>query len=730
MALSGERVAQLLLREISGSATADETAALLVSGADERTHGAELLLLQILDHTADHEDGAFLSGCEEAIDRLDAHTDPVDPPISGLLALICLNVRLLERRLGTNTQESLRETDEQCQTLFRQTRVGAAIKHVYRPAEADSMPAEIWRDLDFESIDYHRAGTTSFIATTTTLRALDLSGARAKLALKCVLFPWNKLGTIARATESYAVTYGAARTTDVVVHPIASTERWILMPFQRGRTLHDLLVEFEAERPTVGRRIAKARETGLALLRALDELAAHEPITGTEAERQHLDLSPNNVIVVPGNDELRFIDLGRNHLYSRQVGIAEHDDSVYVAPEVKNRGPAPSSDLYSMGIILIRVLVGQPPRDGRVPDPIWEFSPALGRLLDDLIEANPRHRLLLVDQPDNHEFSLGPVREFFELTCDLAATEPEADAKSQNRWLARMLPASREVKAQYNQWLLTRRARADRFRTSSYLLFYSLVATVCWWFIATRTALFSIGDLVGDMSLNELVSFAPKEMAGEDAVAAGIIAFTQGLLGAKFYQTILARLTVRSVPGPVARVTEFLIRLMAVIPLPTTVIAVMWLPQLWAWVSAVCALFVAAAHWLITVQANRISAAGVESGLSTVPPLGRVFARGYEQWWWTMLLYALMVGVIALGLQNGWLQDTYAYVLGLAIVSIGIHYISKLVTAGHAIRGGLTRAFSTAERIAILKLRGEATQVPWPPRALRDQVTAEAPASI
>ncbi|MGR6919429.1 protein kinase domain-containing protein [[Actinomadura] parvosata] len=719
MAPSAERLARLLLKEISASATPEETARLLASGAEERTQGTELVLLQILDRIADHDasrgEGAFADDCQAAVSRLQALPDETDPPVTGLLALICLNATLLQRRFETLTHASVRRVDEFCAALFRQARLGEAIKHLYRPASGEgSREAGIWSELDFGALSYHKAGTTSFI-TVATPRTLGLTGTHAKLALKCVLFPWNKLGTIAKATEDYARTYGADRTTDVVVQPIASSSRWILMPFQRGRTLHEDLIDFEASAPAMGERLAKAREVGLGLLRALDDLAANEPITSTMPHRQHLDLSPNNIILAPGDSGIRFIDLGRNHLYSRQVGIAEHDDSVYVSPEVKNRGVAPSSDVYSLGVILIRILSGHPPRDGLVPDAIWEFSPALGRVLDDFVEENPRNRLLLVDGSDDpQQLDLRPVQDFFTLACDMAAQEPEADLRWRNRWFARMLPASREVKAQYRQWLLMRRSRADRYRTSSYLLFYSLVATGCWWFIATRTALFSVGDLIGDLSLNQAVSFAPKDMSGKDVMAATITAFTQGLLGAKFYQTILARLTVRKVPGPLARVTEVLIRVMAIIPLPATLLAVMWQPWLWAWVGAVSAMLVTLTHWLITVHANRISAAGSAAGLSTVPSMERVFARGYEQWWWTMLLYAVILAGIAFGLQVGWLRDTYAYVLGLTIVSIGIHYISKLVTAGHAIRGGLARVFSAAERIAILKARGEAAGVPWP----------------
>ena len=80
-----------------------------------------------------------------------------------------------------------------------------------------------------------------------------------------------------------------------------------------------------------------------------------------------------------------------------------------------------------------------------------------------------------------------------------------------------------------------------------------------------------------------------------------------------------------------------------------------------------------------------------------------------------MLLYAVVLTVIALGLQLHWMRDTAAYVFGLTVISIGIHYLSKFVSAGHAVRGGLGRAFCTGERALLLQRRGLSLEK-WPPR--------------
>jgi hypothetical protein len=80
-----------------------------------------------------------------------------------------------------------------------------------------------------------------------------------------------------------------------------------------------------------------------------------------------------------------------------------------------------------------------------------------------------------------------------------------------------------------------------------------------------------------------------------------------------------------------------------------------------------------------------------------------------------MLLYAVVLAVIALGLQLHCMRDTAAYLFGLTVISIGIHYLSKFVAAGAAVRGGLGRALCAGERMLLLQSRGTILD-DWPTR--------------
>jgi serine/threonine protein kinase len=727
-------VGQLILDEIGNKNVAAATQRLMGSSAEERTDAAELILLNILDHISENghtDDGLqFRVDCDAAIDRLSGVADAFTPSIVGILGLICVNVRLLEARFmepGTASERDKfqRETQEYCEKKFQELPIADAVHALYSPArsagqarqaspsssperERQKRQAEqgAWDDIDFGTIEYHKSGTTSFILKCGSVKPVDESGARRTYALKCVLFPWNKLTAIAAATDRYADYYGRSRTPDIVVQPWASTTRWVLMPFQEGTTLYDHLDDFEKGKLSVRDRIDKALSIGSLIIQTLTALAQGGEITEDHKERQHQDLSPGNIIIV-SEDQARLIDLGPNHLYTRQIGITEHDDAAYVAPEIKNRGWSAIADVYSLGIILIRIICGYAPRDGRVPDEVWNTSPQLARLIEDLVEANPERRLLLTRYSPGAPYSYGPLRELFDYTAQVVSGDPDISAATRIRWASRLLPSSREPTAQLKRWLLSRRRHAGDAPRESYLLFFTLVATVCWWFIFARTALFSWADVV---------TFQQEPPPHGAELAADIICFNQGIIGAKFYSAILANLTVWEIPGPLAKVTEVFIRSMALVALPITAVSLFWKPWLWSWAIAGGAIAVVLANWLMLVLAQRIYGAGARNRLSIAPPDATLNARGFEQWWWTMLLYAFVLAVIALGLQLHWMKDTSAYVFGLTVISIGIHYLSKFVAAGAAVRGGLARAFSTGERMQILCERDKKPLSEWPPR--------------
>jgi serine/threonine protein kinase len=685
-------------------------------------------LLNLINRVPSGKDSFFVA-CKDAAAQMSIaeEADPVEtvPRASSFLRLIAINCGLLERRLNAPSDEEQLDLDAYIRDSFPV--VGHAIKAIYDPSLAIDMPgfsreqdqdenseaekratlAEeraklTWAELDPQTFTFWRAGTTSIILK---CERIGVAAATYKetLVLKCVLFPWNLIPAIAKSTQGYADAYKDVG--PIVVRAMASTSRWVLMPFQEGPTLAEFMARSDEPKKGTGRRIALAREVALQLAAGLEALADDEVLAKVHEERQHLDLSPSNVIIDEGASKeeqwaVRFIDLGQNHLYTRQIGIAEHDDAVYVAPEVKNRGHSSTSDFFSLAVILIEALTGIKPRDGRVPDAVYEMSPLLGRLLDDMLDDESGKRLLLVPHVGDLKFC--DITLHLSETFDLVSHEPVASESAFKQWYARWAPGSHEFWSLGGKLigLIKEDGRKQLRKQLGYLTFMSSVAVAAWAYIFVRCAFFSFSGLL---------TGKPVTPPHGELLYASVIAFSQGMTASKYYQTILARLNLRGVAYPLAPLTEVGMRIMTVVALPTTIVAVAWRNDLWAWMCAFGALLVALTNLLTYCTAVTLSRRGARV-FSTVPRTGRLVPGGYEQWWWTMLMYALVIALIAFGLQTGWMRDAPAYVIGLLVINFAIHYASKCVIAGPSVRGGLARAFTTGERLAALKKHEDAPQ--------------------
>lgn len=582
------------------------------------------------------------------------------------------------------------------------------------PANADKK----WQEIDFESLRFHRWGTTSMILSCS--RRKEERDAIDQLALKCVLFPWALTPAISVSTRKYSETYHSLG--HVVVAPITSSARWILMEFEQSDTLGEYMTKEITPASTPGERVETARAISKSLLASLGNLARRAKDVGDAGESsdrvvelrpqdnqppsfmQHLDLSPSNVFVTSSSNNgltMKFLDLGPNHLYTRQIGIADHDDAVYVAPEVKNRGRDATSDVYSVAVILIEILAGSPPRDGRVPDLVYEISPLLGGLLEDCLEAKHPQRLLLMPEAVHGYDHLG---NYVDAVFTLALEEPGLSGSRFARGWSRISPASREPSSLLRKFLETRElGRTPEYSQARYLAVFSILSATCWWFIWLRCSVVSFEGMVVGQGMSQI--------SGE-AMAASVIGFSQGAAASKYYQMILARLTTRDASGPYARVVEVLIRTTPFVALPTTVLAVAWKPGIWPWTCAAGAAMVATVNFGTFRLGNAYLERGRSVRLTTIPERGYRIGVGYGQWWVAMTLYAIVICIIAAGLQIGWLKDEPAYVIGLLLINFVIHYVTKCAIGGPAVRGGLARAFNAGRRSAVLTSRPGSTSYP------------------
>jgi len=129
-----------------------------------------------------------------------------------------------------------------CQWLVSDGAVRNALRELYAPPSA--APGDItlreWKGIDFDTVEFHRHGTTSFILKRRIRQRLH--GEIKAFALKCVIYPFLRIPRIGRATSSYATTYNPGdRELEHLVKVWASSERWILMDFVPGETLREWL---------------------------------------------------------------------------------------------------------------------------------------------------------------------------------------------------------------------------------------------------------------------------------------------------------------------------------------------------------------------------------------------------------------------------------------------------------------------------------------------------------
>ncbi|MFN0127793.1 MAG: serine/threonine-protein kinase, partial [Verrucomicrobiales bacterium] len=116
----------------------------------------------------------------------------------------------------------------------------------------------------------------------------------------------------------------------------------------------------------------------------------------------HRDLKPGNILIVPDGTP-KITDFGlAQPLHEQRINFALTQSGVlagtveYLAPELyaPNAKPAPSADIYALGVILYEMLTGRPPRGAwQAPSQIKKLDVRLDELILEAIAADPAKRL-------------------------------------------------------------------------------------------------------------------------------------------------------------------------------------------------------------------------------------------------------------------------------------------------------------------------------------------------
>jgi serine/threonine protein kinase len=261
------------------------------------------------------------------------------------------------------------------------------------------------KDCSLDAAELHQIGTTSVILE------CEKTTPKAGVALKCVLPRHFSVRAITQGAKQYGELHKAILSIAPEVY--GSNERAVMMEFVHGRTLAERLeddqVPHERDDPTGEAKAHKRalRKPHVDFIRALGKELC-DVLEKLHAKKQcHLDLSPRNVILVHEDPlDVRLIDFGQNFAIAEGVAssLALARASVYVEPQMITRQRVGDwrSDCYSLGIILLEAAARQPLHRETIARELWRLwtgehswdgAPGLARIIEDLIDAEPRQRL-------------------------------------------------------------------------------------------------------------------------------------------------------------------------------------------------------------------------------------------------------------------------------------------------------------------------------------------------
>jgi serine/threonine protein kinase len=648
-----------------------------------------------------------------------------------------------------------RPADELCGELVAHPHVRAAIERLYAPAEGDDA-MEIWDSIDFSTMGFHRQGTTSVIITVDSIA--PKAGWATRYALKCLIYPYLRMPAIVEATRGYKAAFGGDERPEEspLVTVWASHDSWVLMEFVKGTTLTDYLRELDEGRKEPKSEIlrpvdiGRLRVLGTALLDAMSVLAAKVG--------HHNDLTPSNIIVQAENPnavKLKLIDLGVNFLHTRTLVGAESRESVYIAPEVKASGKGGHlADLYSVGMVLIAIGGIPHSAPGTVPDQFYVASVGLARLLEDLVDAEPKQRLV-VSGVDAGLGRFTEIRDLFVCEIEVLEAADKERPKTRVERLRGFLPGVGAVKRQRAIWKVRRKQvkdtderahpmrahhmrqarRLTRWAVACALLSWMTLALVVtwwsrdldlWWQAKPIEYLNWLLNRAGEQTIPVLDDIRAADYPIPDAwdnLPVRIIALAYAIPGLRLYMNIFADMTPHSAvrrrgwKRVRTAAASFMMRASAIYPtvyilLPTLVQRKWWFLFSPLGIITV-ATMISACLWFAHDANARARAWNRGKGLSTVPKGEIMTLQRLASWQPAAWLYAAPVVIIGIFLYNDRLQDELMYAIAIALINIGIWTFKNTGSDAPYVRAGLTRAILAAERLDMLEAR-QAAKAPKP----------------
>jgi serine/threonine protein kinase len=571
---------------------------------------------------------------------------------------------------------------------------------------------EVDKAYHYVDLELHRAGTTSFILK---------SSANAKV-LKILRWKVMSNPDITLQTEMYADEYKDARYSPSVAK---SGKYYVVMDYVDGKTL----AEFAKAR--IGAATNSGREnSGVAMVRLTILIKVSQLLCNALAyyaepprQRQHLDLSPDNVLILEGNGDLsiRLIDFGFNSALKEGVTSAKRVVRAqrYIDPALLDNLDADTSqaDIYSLGVMLLDLLTSNELTPSAALDHVWRSYPHFAPLIEDMIDKSGENRLVLMgpSRSKPEKYLLVQRRLELEAQTELLVRKTAEQAPRWQKILSSFYPtdAIGFIQEGWSRWVGSKEAAASlesnspelatawRARTSDArrLVWHAGLASFFDWFTLAAGVVLIWGDLSLHVTLanlldwqfhwGELVAAWPIIKA---RVPGRLVAMTFSLIASRFYLNLYSRMAVRQL----SRFTDLMLRSLSWLIYVPFIVGTLFMPQWWAWLSGTGALLVASVNWLC----YSLAAQGQDTKTDfDLPPTGTTvnFDGDFGNWGPGMAVYGVLLLFIGWLVWVGWANDGHIYALLTCAVNLWTYYGVCLKRAPIA-RANCLRYFSRLER--------------------------------
>ncbi|MGH3899247.1 MAG: hypothetical protein ACRDTA_13610 [Pseudonocardiaceae bacterium] len=369
-----------------------------------------------------------------------------------------------------------------------------------------------------------------------------------------------------------------------------------------------------------------------------------------------------------------------------------------------------------------------------MPDIFYAEAPLVARFIEDLLDREPKRRLLIFGTKGGDSSRLY-ARLWDHLAEEIEAVKAARSEKAaghRTRWWSDLAdlgqPLSGALSRRLRLWRVRREQNLyrdpDRNMRVRWLLFWSTLSAVTWTVTSAVVIMWTLRNIGWDWG-NQIIVFLQRVSgassdefpvldqlratdyeipSGVTPLALGLLGLSFTLVGVKYYQSLFADITPMVVGWRAGRLTkhavgmEIGIRIWTFLPLLMILTPLLFQPKWWLLSAAVGMTLVTVSNWLASLFGRVVMARAREAGLSTVPEHVPGIST-FSSWIPGNILWAASQWSVGVMLYSGIAQDAMVYIVVVGAVNVLQLYGINCSIQGPGVRAGLGRACVTAERL-------------------------------